>query len=86
MFVWDVADTILQLVDESSVTQQAIVSAVYSLLDLLGFIASFVMKAELLLQLNMLTLTLTLTLSRVTPQQPPFTSVAIDFFRSFSSD
>ena len=47
MFVWDVADTMLQLVDESSVTQQqAIVSAVYSLLDLLGFIASFVMKAN----------------------------------------
>ena len=49
--MWDVADRMLQLVDESSVPRPAIVSAVYSLFDPLGFIAPFVMKARLLLQM-----------------------------------
>ena len=51
MFVWDVSDRMLQVVNENSVTWRAIVSAVYSLFDPLGFIAPFVMRAKLLLQL-----------------------------------
>ena len=48
-FEWDVSEKMLQLVNEASVTRRAIVSAVYSLFDPLGFIAPYVMKAKLLL-------------------------------------
>ena len=51
VFVWDVSDRMLQVVNENSVTRRTIVSAVYSLFDPLGFIAPFVMKAKLLLQM-----------------------------------
>jgi hypothetical protein len=50
-FEWDVSKKMLQLVNEASVTRRAIVSAVYSLFDPLGFIAPYVMKAKLLLQM-----------------------------------
>ena len=51
VFVWDVSDRMLQVVNENSITRRAIVSAVYSLFDPLGFITPFVMKAKLLLQM-----------------------------------
>ena len=51
VFVWDVSDRMLQVMNENSVTRRAIVSAVYSLFDPLGFIAPFIMKAKLLLQM-----------------------------------
>ena len=50
-FEWDVSEKMLRLVNEASVTRRAIVSAVYSLFDPLGFIAPYVMKAKLLLQM-----------------------------------
>ncbi|XP_046862571.1 uncharacterized protein LOC124456080 [Xenia sp. Carnegie-2017] len=51
MFVWVVAERMLQLENEGPVTRRKIVSAVYSLFDPLGLIAPFVMKAKLILQM-----------------------------------
>ncbi|XP_046841790.1 uncharacterized protein LOC124435902 [Xenia sp. Carnegie-2017] len=51
MFVWVVAERMLQLENEGPVTRRKIVSAVYSLFNPLGFIAPFVMKAKLILQM-----------------------------------
>lgn len=50
-FVWNVAEKMPRLVNEGSITRRTIVSAVYSLFDPLGFIAPYVMKAKLLLQM-----------------------------------
>lgn len=50
-FVWDVTEEMLQLGNEASVTRLVIVSAVYSPFHPLGFIAPYVMKAKLLLQM-----------------------------------
>lgn len=49
VFGWDVADRMLQ--QNVAVTRPAIVTAVYALFDPLGFIAHFVKKAKLLLQM-----------------------------------
>ena len=51
VFIWDVAEKMLRLVNETTVTRRAVASAVYSLFDPLGFIAPYVMKAKLLLQM-----------------------------------
>ena len=50
-FVWEVLEKILHSVNQKPMTRRGIVSAVYSLFDPLGFIAPYVMKAKLLLQM-----------------------------------
>ena len=42
----------MQLANQRAMTRRGIVSAVYSIFDPLGFIAPYVMKAELLLRLG----------------------------------
>ena len=51
VFVWTVTEKMLQSTRETSITRRGMVSAVYSFFDPLGFIAPFVMKAKLLLQI-----------------------------------
>ncbi len=50
-FVWDVAKKLPQFLTTDPVTPRALVSAIYSLFDPLGFIAPYLMKAKLLLQM-----------------------------------
>lgn len=47
----DVEERMYQRANEASTTRRAIVTAVYSLLDPLGFIAPYLMKVKLLLQM-----------------------------------
>ena len=46
-FVWDVTEKLPRFLNTEPVTRRALVSAVYSLFDPLGFIAPYVMKAKL---------------------------------------
>ena len=48
--MWEVFEKTLHSVNQKPMTRRGIVSAVYSLFDLLGFIAPYVMKSKLLLQ------------------------------------
>ena len=50
-FVWDVAEKLSRFLNTEPVTRRDLVSAVYSLFDPLGFMAPYVMKAKLLLQM-----------------------------------
>ena len=50
-FVWDVAEKLSRFLKTEPVTRRDLVSAVYSLFDPLGFIAPYMMKAKLLLQM-----------------------------------
>ena len=50
-FVWDVAEKLSRFMNTEPVTRRDLVSAVYSLFDPLGFIAPYLMKAKLLLQM-----------------------------------
>ena len=50
-FVWDVAEKLSRFLNTEPVTRRDLVSAAYSLFDPLGFIAPYVMKAKLLLQM-----------------------------------
>ena len=50
-FVWDVTEKLPRFLNTEPVTRRALVSAVYSLFDPLGFIAPYVMKAKLLIQM-----------------------------------
>ena len=50
-FVWDVAEKLSRFLNTEPVTRRDLVSAVYSLFDPLGFIAPYLMKAKLLLQM-----------------------------------
>ena len=51
VFVWTVTEKMLQSTRETSITRRGMVSVVYSFFDPLGFIAPFIMKAKLLLQI-----------------------------------
>ena len=50
-FVWEVSDKLMSASSKKPVTRRGIVSVVYSLFDPLGFIAPYIMKAKLLLQM-----------------------------------
>ena len=50
-FVWEISDKLLSATSKKPVTRRSIVSIVYSLFDPLGFIAPYVMKAKLILQM-----------------------------------
>lgn len=50
-FVWEVSDKLMSASPKKPVTRRGIVSVVYSLFDPLGFIAPYIMKAKLLLQM-----------------------------------
>jgi len=50
-FVWTVSDDALEATKKKPLTRRGVVSVAYSLFDPLGFIAPFIMKAKLLLQM-----------------------------------
>ena len=50
-FVWEISDKLMSATTKKPVTRRSIVSVVYSLFDPLGFIAPFIMKAKLILQM-----------------------------------
>ena len=50
-FVWEVSDERLAAVSSKPLTRRGVLSVIYSLFDTLGFIAPYIMKAKLLLQL-----------------------------------
>ena len=50
-FVWDVTEKLRRFLSTEPVTRRALISAVYSLFDPLGFIAPYVMKAKLVIQM-----------------------------------
>ena len=50
-FVWEISEKLLSAKSRKPVTRRGIVSVVYSLYDPLGFIAPYVMKAKLILQM-----------------------------------
>ena len=50
-FVWEVSDERLAAVSSKPLTRRGVLSVIYSMFDPLGFIAPYLMKAKLLLQL-----------------------------------
>ena len=50
-FVWEISEKLMSAKSKKPVTRRGIVSVVYSLYDPLGFIAPFIMKAKLILQM-----------------------------------
>ena len=50
-FIWSVPRKILKMKEEMVLTRRGMVSAIYSCFDPLGFIAPYVMKAKILLQM-----------------------------------
>ena len=50
-FVWEISQKLMSVKSKKPVTRRGIVSVVYSLYDPLGFIAPYVMKAKLILQM-----------------------------------
>ena len=50
-FVWEISDKLMSAKSKKPVTRQSIVSVMYSLFDPLGFIAPYIMKAKLILQM-----------------------------------
>lgn len=50
-FVWEVSDKLMSATSKKPVTRRNIVSVVYSLFNPLGFIAPYIMKAKLILQM-----------------------------------
>ena len=50
-FVWEISDKLMSATSKKPVTRRSLVSVVYSLFDPLGFIAPYIMKAKLILQM-----------------------------------
>ena len=50
-FVWEISNNLMSATTKKPVTRRNIVSVVYSLFDPLGFIAPYIMKAKLILQM-----------------------------------
>ena len=50
-FVWEMSDKLMSATSKKPVTRRSLVSVVYSLFDPLGFIAPYIMKAKLILQM-----------------------------------
>ena len=50
-FVWEISNKLMSATTKKPVTRRNIVSVVYSLFDPLGFIAPYIMKAKLILQM-----------------------------------
>lgn len=50
-FVWEISDKLMSATSKKPVTRRCMVSIVYSLFDPLGFIAPYIMKAKLILQM-----------------------------------